>query len=114
MKLENDLKQLYEMRMQHFGDELLNIFMRSDIERRHEKRFLIQYILKNDTAYESSFYPDKEYDVNWQQIYDYIDERKKVIETEDVHLLVRESTEEMLKYFEPYRKQFVPSIFEAF
>ena len=47
-------------------------------------------------------------------IYDYIDERKKVIETEDVHLLVKESTEEMLKYFEPYRKQFVPSIFEAF
>lgn len=114
MKLENDLKQLYEMRMQHFGDELLNIFMRSDIERRHEKKFLIQYILKNDTAYESSFYPDKEYDVNWQQIYDYIDERKKVIETEDIHLLVRESTEEMLKYFEPYRKQFIPSIFEAF
>lgn len=114
MKLENDLKQLYEMRMQHFGDELLNIFMRSDIERRHEKRFLIQYILKNGTAYESSFYPDKEYDVNWQQIYDYIDERKKVIETEDIHLLVRESTEEMLKYFEPYRKQFIPSIFEAF
>lgn len=79
-----------------------------------KKKFIIQYILKNDTAYESSFYPDKEYDVNWQQIYDYIDERKKVIETEEVHLLVRESTEEMLKYFEPYRKQFVPSIFEAF
>lgn len=114
MKLENDLKQLYEMRIQHFGEELLHIFTSNDIKRRHEKKFIIQYILKNDTAYESSFYPDKEYDVNWQQIYDYIDERKKVIETEDVHLLVRESTEEMLKYFEPYRKQFVPSIFEAF
>ena len=114
MTIENDLKQLYEMRMQHFGDELLNIFMRSDIERRHEKRFLIQYILKNDHAYDAQFNPEKEYNVNWYKIYEYIDARKKVIETEEVHLLVRESTEEMLKYFEPYRKQFIPSIFEAF
>lgn len=114
MKLENDLKQLYEMRMQHFGDALLDIFMRSDIERRHEKRFLIQYILKNDHAYDTQFNPEKEYNVNWQKIYEYIDARKKVIESENVDLLVKKSTEEMLKYFEPYRKQFVPSIFDAF
>lgn len=50
MKLENNLKQLYEMRMQHFGDELLHIFTSNDIKRRHEKKFIIQYILKNDTA----------------------------------------------------------------
>ena len=26
MSIENDLKRLYEMRMEHFGDELLDIF----------------------------------------------------------------------------------------
>lgn len=114
MTIDNDLKQLYEMRMQHFGDELLNIFMRSDIERRHEKRFLIQYILKNDRAYDTQFNPEKEYNVNWRKIYEYIDARKKVIETGNVDLLVKESTKEMMQYFEPYRKKLVLTIFDAF
>ena len=46
MSIENDLKRLYEMRMEHFGDELLDIFTRYDIEQRHETRFIAQYVLK--------------------------------------------------------------------
>lgn len=114
MSIENDLKRLYEMRMEYFGDELLDIFTSYEIEQRHETRFIAQYVLKNSDALEKDLDYEKDYDVNWQQIYNYIDARKKEIETKEVDTLVRDSTKEMIKYFEPYRDQLIRAVYDAF
>lgn len=113
MSIENDLKRLYEMRMGYFGDELLDIFISYEIEQRHETRFIAQYVLKNSSALEKDLDYDKDYQVDWSQIYRYIDAREKEIQNKEIDILVRDSTETMIKYYKPYRAK-LETIYDAF